>query len=48
MLVRAAQRIEDAVTQVVGGGLRTPDLGGTATTRELTAALAEAVATPPA
>jgi 3-isopropylmalate dehydrogenase len=40
----AARAIEDAVTGVLDDGARTPDLGGTATTDEVAAEIAEALA----
>lgn len=39
----AAQRLMRAVERVTSSGLHTPDLGGTATTREVTAAVCDAV-----
>ncbi|GAB4183047.1 MAG: tartrate dehydrogenase [Thalassobaculales bacterium] len=39
----AAARLMRAVEQVTAAGIRTPDLGGTATTREVTEAVCEAI-----
>jgi tartrate dehydrogenase/decarboxylase/D-malate dehydrogenase len=39
----AAQRLMRAVEEVTASGLRTPDLGGSATTREVTGAVCAAV-----
>ncbi len=40
----AAERLMRAVEATTAGGIRTPDLGGSATTREVTAAVCDAVA----
>ena len=40
---RAAQRLMKAIEQVTGSGVLTPDLGGKATTKEVTRAVCEAV-----
>jgi tartrate dehydrogenase/decarboxylase/D-malate dehydrogenase len=39
----AAARLMRAVEQVTGAGIRTPDVGGTATTHEVTEAVVEAI-----
>jgi tartrate dehydrogenase/decarboxylase/D-malate dehydrogenase len=39
----AAQRLMRAVEKVSGSGLVTPDLGGTATTQQVTDAVCEAI-----
>jgi tartrate dehydrogenase/decarboxylase/D-malate dehydrogenase len=39
----AAQRLMQAVEFVTASGLHTPDLGGSATTREVTAAVCDAI-----
>jgi tartrate dehydrogenase/decarboxylase / D-malate dehydrogenase len=39
----AAQRLMGAVEEVTASGLRTPDLGGGASTREVTGAVCEAI-----
>ncbi|KQT46318.1 tartrate dehydrogenase [Aureimonas sp. Leaf454] len=40
---KAAARLMHAVEAVTGSGVRTPDVGGTATTQEVTAAVCEAI-----
>lgn len=39
----AAQRIEQAVSETIEAGIRTPDLGGSATTSEVGTAVAKAL-----
>jgi len=39
----AAQRLMEAVERVTSSGLHTPDLGGKATTREVTSAVCDAI-----
>jgi tartrate dehydrogenase/decarboxylase/D-malate dehydrogenase len=39
----AAARLMRAVERVTGAGVLTPDVGGTATTREVTAAVVDAI-----
>jgi len=39
----AAQRLMQAVERVTASGIHTPDLGGKATTREVTAAVCDAI-----
>jgi tartrate dehydrogenase/decarboxylase/D-malate dehydrogenase len=41
--VKAAARLMHAVEAVTGSGVRTPDVGGTATTKDVTAAVCEAI-----
>jgi tartrate dehydrogenase/decarboxylase/D-malate dehydrogenase len=39
----AAMRLMQAVEQVCAAGIKTPDVGGRATTREVTAAVVQAI-----
>jgi tartrate dehydrogenase/decarboxylase/D-malate dehydrogenase len=43
---KAAARLMKAIEQVTASGLQTPDLGGKATTAEVTRAVAQAVRQP--